>query len=201
LHLRASGVLSVHAVEKPLSEHLPCLRHGNAHIGPGRRPDYLLTVKDNPATVRKNIEKLLPAPPPGFPPQEPTATTARTVELQKERHEARTIQTQAVFPETIIFPLAAQAARLRHQTTGRKEEAVKLVTSIEPQRLSAALWLLYNRLAWDIEEMHQRLDASHMCASSMKLAAFSHGFITRARIRDFCDRSSPILWAGKTSGG
>lgn len=30
--------------------------------------DYLLTVKDNQSTVRKNIDKILPAPPPGFSP-------------------------------------------------------------------------------------------------------------------------------------
>ncbi len=30
--------------------------------------DYLFTVKDNQSTVRKNIEQLLPAPPPGFSP-------------------------------------------------------------------------------------------------------------------------------------
>jgi hypothetical protein len=83
------------------------------------------------------------------------------VEHNKERHEARTIQTQAVSPETITFPLAAQAARLLRQTSGRKDEVVALVTSLEPQRLPARLWLDYNRLAWDVEGMHQRLDISH----------------------------------------
>jgi hypothetical protein len=83
------------------------------------------------------------------------------VEWNKERREARTIQTQAVSPETITFPLAAQAARLVRQIRGRKDEAVTLVTSLQPQQLPARLWLDYVRLAWDVEGMHQRLDISH----------------------------------------
>lgn len=82
------------------------------------------------------------------------------MEFNKGRHEARTIQTKAVSPETLTFPFAAQAARLLRQTSGRKDEAVCLVTSLEPARLPASLWLDNNRLAWDVEGMHQRLDVS-----------------------------------------
>jgi hypothetical protein len=57
--------------------------------------------------------------------------------------------------------LAEQAARLRRQCSGRKDELVSLVTSREPARLHAQSWLANNRLAWDIETgLHLRLDVS-----------------------------------------
>lgn len=58
--------------------------------------------------------------------------------------------------------MARQAARLRRQTSGRKEEEVALITSAAPQRLNAVQWLGFNRGGWGIESgLHQRLDISH----------------------------------------
>jgi hypothetical protein len=64
--------------------------------------------------------------------------------------------------EQITFPLAQQGALLLRQTTGRKDELVSLVTSLEPADLPAQKWLKLNRWAWGIESgTHQRLDVSH----------------------------------------
>ena len=91
----------------------------------------------------------------------PAAQSARTVEWNKGRRESRTIQTQTTTGETLCFPLAEQAARLRRQSTGRDDELVSLVTSLESARLPAIAWLYYNRLSWDIETgLHLRLDVS-----------------------------------------
>lgn len=83
------------------------------------------------------------------------------MEWNKSRRESRTIQTQPASGETLCFPCAEQAARLRRQCTGRDDELVSLVTSREPAQLNATQWLYYNRLAWDIETgLHLRLDVS-----------------------------------------
>lgn len=58
--------------------------------------------------------------------------------------------------------MAEQGALLLRQVSGRKDELVSLVTSLEPARLNAMQWLRFNRLAWGIENgSHQRLDVSH----------------------------------------
>lgn len=58
--------------------------------------------------------------------------------------------------------MAAQAARLLRQSSGRKDEEVALVTSAPPHRLDAAQWLRLNRAGWGIESgLHQRLDISY----------------------------------------
>jgi hypothetical protein len=58
--------------------------------------------------------------------------------------------------------MAAQVARLRRQTTGRKDEEVALITSAPPEILDPSKWLKLNRQGWGIESgLHQRLDISH----------------------------------------
>jgi len=59
------------------------------------------------------------------------------VEWNKGRRESRTIQTRPVTGETLGFPLVEQAARLRRQCTGRDDELVALITSLEPAKLKA----------------------------------------------------------------
>jgi hypothetical protein len=67
-----------------------------------------------------------------------------------------------VHAEDVGFPMARQAARLLRQTSGRKDEAVALITSAPPERLNAAQWLKLNRESWGIESgLHQRLDISY----------------------------------------
>jgi hypothetical protein len=83
-------------------------------------------------------------------------------EINKCRHESRSICTAPVTGEQVCFPLAEQAALLLRQTEGRKDELVALITSLEPSRLNAANWLRLNRDHWGIESgLHQRLDISH----------------------------------------
>ena len=83
------------------------------------------------------------------------------METNKGVRESRTIETCALAPESIGFPLAAQAARLLRQHAGRKDEIVALVTSLPAQKLNAQEWLLANRQCWGIENgLHQRLDVS-----------------------------------------
>jgi hypothetical protein len=66
-----------------------------------------------------------------------------------------------VSAEDVGFPFAAQAGRVVRQREGRKDEEVGLITDLEPEELSAAQWLLGNRLGWGIENgSHQRLDVS-----------------------------------------
>jgi hypothetical protein len=85
----------------------------------------------------------------------------QTCERNKGRAEARTLQTQAVTPEQVCFPAAAQAAVLQRHAGTRQPEIVHLLTSAGPERLTAARWLQFNRAAWGIENgLHQRLDVT-----------------------------------------
>ena len=96
------------------------------------------------------------------PPDHPTPTQARTQEDNKGRAENRALRTAAISAEDIGFPLANQVARVLRQTTGRKDEAVALITSAPLERLAAAQWLLLNRQGWGIQSgLHQRLDVSY----------------------------------------
>jgi len=83
------------------------------------------------------------------------------VERNQGGRESRTIETRRVTPEALGFPLAAQAARLVRQRTGRQDECVALVTSCPPEKLDARQWLQANRQGWGIETgLHLRLDVS-----------------------------------------
>ena len=83
------------------------------------------------------------------------------MEWNKSRRESRTLQSSALPAETLGFPFAEQAARIRRQVKGRDDELVCLITSVVPAQLKAPQWLAYNRLAWDIETgLHLRLDVS-----------------------------------------
>lgn len=122
---------------------------------------YLLTAKDNQPTVRANIENQAAAPQADFPPEQPTATQARTREINKGRAENRAIRTAPISPETAGFPFAGQAARLLRQTRGRKDAMAALVASAPVTLLPALLWLQLNRRSWGVESgLQQRLDVS-----------------------------------------
>jgi hypothetical protein len=75
---------------------------------------------------------------------------------------SRSILTQPVTPEQVGFPCAAQAARLLRQSDRRTDELVALITSAEPEKLTAEKWLQLNRAGFGgIENgLHQRLDVS-----------------------------------------
>lgn len=96
-----------------------------------------------------------------FPPLKATDTRARKVETNKGQRESRTLETRPASPESLAFPFAAQAARLRRQRKDRKVELVALITDLGPGELTPTQWLLANRQAWGIENgSHQRLDIS-----------------------------------------
>ena len=72
--------------------------------------DYLLTVKDNQLKLHQNIEQLLTAPKADFPPLEADAhASTAPSSTEKSGNVSRSIRTQAVCPEQVCFPLAAQA--------------------------------------------------------------------------------------------
>ena len=124
---------------------------------------YTLTVKDNQPGVHETIKKLLPEIPAAFPPQESTSTRACTQERNRSRDEIRILCTMPTTPEAVCFPAAAQVARVRRLTTGRKPETVALLTDAPPELLDAQTWLGLNRAGFGgIENgLHQRLDVSH----------------------------------------
>lgn len=86
-------------------------------------------------------------------------------------------------PESVGFPLAAQAARLRREVDGRPAETVALMTSLPPEQLSAARWLERNRQHWGIENgLHARLDVSRRddeCRLRNRNAVWVHGIFAR----------------------
>lgn len=83
------------------------------------------------------------------------------MEWNKGRRESRTLEARPVRADEIGFPFAAQVARLRRQSTGRQDELVCLITSLEPTQLNPRQWLGGNREGWGIESgLHYRLDIS-----------------------------------------
>ncbi len=95
----------------------------------------------------------------------------------------RTLTSCEVTAEAMSFPFAAQAAIVQRETTGRKREAVALLTSVPFAELDAAAWLGDNRGHWGIENgLHLRLDVSRYEDKSRIRtgpAAKLHGLFTR----------------------
>lgn len=83
--------------------------------------------------------------------------------MNRGRDEIRSLIAAPISPETVGFPLAAQAARLVRTTNGKTTDSVELLTSLSPEKLDALAWLKLNRASWGIESgLHQRLDVSHL---------------------------------------
>ena len=82
-------------------------------------------------------------------------------EQNRGRTEIRTLCTAPISPEQACFPAAAQSAIILRQGLGEKPDIQYLLTSREPERLSAPQWLAAQRASWGIEAgRHQRLDVS-----------------------------------------
>ena len=82
-------------------------------------------------------------------------------EQNRGRTEIRTLCTAPISPEQACFPAAAQSAIILRQGLGEKPDIQYLLTSREPERLSAPQWLAAQRAYWGIEAgLHQRLDVS-----------------------------------------
>lgn len=73
----------------------------------------------------------------------------------------RSLVSAPVTGEELLFPCAAQIARLHRQRTGRQPEAVCLVTSRPAAEMAPEQWLAANIDHWGVETgLHARLDAS-----------------------------------------
>jgi len=82
-------------------------------------------------------------------------------EKNRGRTEIRTLCTAPINPEQACFPAAAQSAVILRQGLGDKPDLQYLLTSRQPERLSAPQWLTAQRAYWGIETgLHQRLDVS-----------------------------------------
>jgi hypothetical protein len=87
---------------------------------------------------------------------------AGTHEFNKGGWAIRVLRSLAATSEAADFPCVEQVALLRRQLRHHRPEVVALVTSLPPEKLSAAHWLKDNRAAWGIESgRRQRLDVSH----------------------------------------
>jgi len=96
---------------------------------------------------------------PGDPPR---PALARRAGKNQGRHEHRSISTGELTVENLCFPFVRQGVRLLRQTSGRKDEAMALVTSLPPEGLNAPPWLQFNRDDWGTESGRpQRLDVSY----------------------------------------
>jgi len=77
------------------------------------------------------------------------------------RTEIRTLCTAPISPQQACFPAAAQSAIILRQGLGDQPDIQYLLSSREPERLSAPQWLAAQRAYWGIESgLHQRLDVS-----------------------------------------
>jgi hypothetical protein len=82
-------------------------------------------------------------------------------ERNRGRTEIRTLCTAPLSPEQACFPAAAQSAIILRQGLGDKPDTQYLLSSREPERLSAPQWQTAQRAYWGIETgLHQRLDVS-----------------------------------------
>jgi predicted transposase YbfD/YdcC len=111
--------------------------------------DYLVTVKDNQPTLHAAIALLFVQPPPG----EPFATTAQ-VGQHGDRLELRQLTASTALNAYLTWPGAKQVFQIvrtvRHQ--GKLTTQVRYgVTSLGPDRASAAALLRHRRGHWAIE--------------------------------------------------
>jgi hypothetical protein len=82
-------------------------------------------------------------------------------EKNRGRIETRTLCAVSISPEQACFPAAAQCAIILREGVGENPDIQYLLSSREPDKLSAAQWQKDQRGYWGIESgLHQRLDAS-----------------------------------------
>jgi hypothetical protein len=114
----------------------------------------------------------------------------------------RLLQTQAVTPEQVCFPAAAQAGQLYRKIGHHQPETVWVMTSRPAEELSAAQWLQAQRQYWGIEAgLHQSLDASaheDLCRVRTPNAVWILGMFRRLAIsvfREWKSRDPRRKWA------
>jgi hypothetical protein len=116
---------------------------------------------------------------------------AQIYEINRSRPEARSLWRTAITPTQAGFPHAAQVGELRRfiDRGGRQNGEVEreyLLTSIPPEKMTAAAMLALDRDYWGIESgLHQRLDISAQEDRSRvrtRRAAFNLSLFRRAAI-------------------
>ena len=103
--------------------------------------------------------------------------------LEKRKPITRTLIARTTTGESMLFPQAAQIARISRQRTDQAPESVCLITSCAEKELSAEQWLEKNIDHWGIETgLHARLDASRnddRCRLRNVKPLRLHGIFTR----------------------
>lgn len=112
-----------------------------------KRADYLLTVKDNQPTLKKDIEDLSLV---DFPPQR------QTLEKGHGRLEIRNIRTSTELNDYLDFPYVGQALCICREvldlkTNKERKETVYVITSLSPEKADPSRLLELNRGHWSIE--------------------------------------------------
>ena len=116
-------------------------------------------------------------------------------EPNRGRTEIRTLCTAPITPEQACFAAAAQSAIILRQGLGPEPDLQYLLTSREPERLSAPQWSMAQRAYWGVESgLHQRLDVSAAEDRSRvrhRNAAWTLGMFRRIAVSLF------IHWRGR----
>ena len=103
--------------------------------------------------------------------------------LEKRKPITRTLIARSINGEAVLFPQAAQIARINRQRTDKAPETVSLITSCPEKELSPEQWLEENINHWGIETgLHARLDASRnddRCRLRNDKPLRLHGIFTR----------------------
>jgi len=120
----------------------------------GRKADYLFVVKHNQPSLRQDIALLFTSPPPQT--RDETWPEACTYDLAHGRIEVRQLQATTALNDYLDWPGVAQVFRLVRQRHLKRSGSVTVeitygITSLPPQRASAAQLLALARQHWTIE--------------------------------------------------
>ena len=119
-----------------------------------RKADYLFVVKHNQPSLRQDIALLFTSPPPQT--RDETWPEACTYDLAHGRIEVRQLQATTALNDYLDWPGVAQVFRLVRQRLLKRSGSVTVeitygITSLPPQRASAAQLLALARQHWTIE--------------------------------------------------
>jgi len=121
--------------------------------------DYLVTVKDNQPTLHAAIALLFAQPPPGA----PFATTAQAGQ-HGDRLELRQLAASTALNGYLTWPGAQQVFQVVRTVQRKGQVTVQVrygVTSLDPERATAAALLRHRRGHWAIENrLHWVLDVT-----------------------------------------
>ena len=119
-----------------------------------RKADYVFLVRDNQPSLCQDLQLLFTTPPPRT--RNDTWPEACSCDLAHGRIEVRQLQATTALNDYLDWPGVAQVFRLVRQRHLKRSGSVTVettygVTSLPPQRASAAQLLALTRLHWTIE--------------------------------------------------